>query len=576
MSTGRSSYLVTKAFRGFLLASVLTAAASQVGTLIDGLMLARFINDKAMSAINIISPVNQVFFALSILIGTGGSMLAGMAIGNHDRVKASRLFSTVTTSVVTVGVILGLAALIMLRPLTELLCPDIFLQGYTSEYLRIILMSAPVYMLMVVTQLFVTLDGAPKRVTTAVCVSMVTNLTLDYIFIVICGWAMTGAAIATAISYIAAIVVLLPHFRKPETLDFRLPDDIRMLGGIMSMGLPFGVATALIAVQLLGNNLVAIHYLGTPGIVTLSICLYMLMFSMIILTGTLESFQPVAAILKGAGDNRGVALVLGRAYRFMALCLLLLASILTLFPQWISGLFGISDPATSATVHAALPAYAANIILQCAVYMLIPVYQLYSHKALAFTISFGQPLLPMLCFWLLCHAGETAGADINPWWGFALGQIGVAIIVAPFALARKGSHMPFILIDTDNPRVLFDVSIRPDLMDMKSAILDAGSWMKDQGIPAPLITRMELGCEEIINNIIVHALASKKHSRIDLRITLGDGVSKAVICDEGKPFNPVETDPGTGIGLLLVKKTCDSIDYEYLFHQNILTLKWKI
>lgn len=106
MSTGRSSYLVTKAFRGFLLASVLTAAASQVGTLIDGLMLARFINDKAMSAINIISPVNQVFFALSILIGTGGSMLAGMAIGNHDRVKASRLFSTVTTSVVTVGVIL--------------------------------------------------------------------------------------------------------------------------------------------------------------------------------------------------------------------------------------------------------------------------------------------------------------------------------------------------------------------------------------------------------------------------------------------------------------------------------------
>lgn len=576
MSTGRSSYLVTKAFRGFLLASVLTAAASQVGTLIDGLMLARFINDKAMSAINIISPVNQVFFALSILIGTGGSMLAGMAIGNHDRVKASRLFSTVTTSVVTVGVILGLAALIMLRPLTELLCPDISLQGYTSEYLRIILMSAPVYMLMVVTQLFVTLDGAPKRVTTAVCVSMVTNLTLDYIFIVICGWAMTGAAIATAISYIAAIVVLLPHFRKPETLDFRLPDDIRMLGSIMSMGLPFGVATALIAVQLLGNNLVAIHYLGTPGIVTLSICLYMLMFSMIILTGTLESFQPVAAILKGAGDNRGVALVLGRAYRFMAFCLLLLASILTLFPQWISGLFGISDPATSATVHAALPAYAANIILQCAVYMLIPVYQLYSHKALAFTISFGQPLLPMLCFWLLCHAGETAGADINPWWGFALGQIGVAIIVAPFALARKGSHMPFILIDTDNPRVLFDVSIHPDLMDMKSAILDAGSWMKDQGIPAPLITRMELGCEEIINNIIVHALASKKHSRIDLRITLGDGVSKAVICDEGKPFNPVETDPGTGIGLLLVKKTCDSIDYEYLFHQNILTLKWKI
>ena len=45
MSNRRSPYLVGKAFRGFLLASVLTAAASQVGVIVDGIMLARFINE---------------------------------------------------------------------------------------------------------------------------------------------------------------------------------------------------------------------------------------------------------------------------------------------------------------------------------------------------------------------------------------------------------------------------------------------------------------------------------------------------------------------------------------------------
>ena len=47
---------------------------------------------------------------------------------------------------------------------------------------------------------------------------------------------------------------------------------------------------------------------------------------------------------------------------------------------------------------AGLPAFAVNIVLHCAIYLLIPVYQIYSHKALAYVISIGQPLLPMLCF----------------------------------------------------------------------------------------------------------------------------------------------------------------------------------
>lgn len=103
----RSSYLVGKAFRSFLLASVLTAAASQVGNLIDGLMLSHFIGENAMSAINITTPVTQTMFAICILIGVGGSMLAGMAIGNHRRDEASGIFSMVATSAVVIGLIIG-------------------------------------------------------------------------------------------------------------------------------------------------------------------------------------------------------------------------------------------------------------------------------------------------------------------------------------------------------------------------------------------------------------------------------------------------------------------------------------
>lgn len=576
MKSSRTPYLVGKAFRSFLLASVLTAAASQVGALIDGLMLSRFINEEAMSAINITSPVTQALFAICILIGVGGSMLAGMAIGNHERDEASRIFSIVVTATVAIGVILGGVGMICLSPLVGLLCPDAALQGYTSEYLAVILPASAIYMLMIVMQMFVTLDGKPRRVTVAVTACMLVNLTLDYIFIVWCDWAMTGAAVATVISYVAALCVLFPHFFSKDALRYRLPRAMCKLGRIAAMGLPFGVATVLIAVQMLGNNLVAISYLGAAGIVTLSICMYLLRFSMIILTGTLESFQPVAAILKGSGDNRGVALVLGRAYRFLAVSLALLGLVLVIFPEWIIELFGVGDAESQAMLHRALPAFAANILLQCAVYLLIPVYQIYNHKSLALVISFGQPLMPMVCYWLLSMVANGGCHWINPWWGFALGQLMVVALLAPFALSRKGGgHIPFVLIPSDNPDTLFDTTIHPELQLMSDALAEADSWLQKQQVPEPLRVRVILACEESVKNIIEHALGRKvRHSAIDMRLALSSRKVTAVIRDEGRPFNPIEQDPGTGLGLLLVRKTCDSQSYEYLFHQNILTIEW--
>ncbi len=576
MKSSRTPYLVGKAFRSFLLASVLTAAASQVGALIDGLMLSRFINEEAMSAINITSPVTQALFAICILIGVGGSMLAGMAIGNHDRDEASRIFSVVVTAAVSIGVILGGVGLICLSPLVELLCPDAALQGYTLEYLAVILPASAIYMLMIVMQMFVTLDGKPRRVTVAVTACMLVNLALDYIFIVWCDWAMTGAAVATVISYVAALCVLFPHFLSKNVLHYRLPRAMGKLGRIAAMGLPFGVATVLIAVQMLGNNLVALNYLGAAGIVTLSICMYLLRFSMIILTGTLESFQPVAAILKGSGDNRGVALVLGRAYRFLAVSLTMLGFVLVMFPGWIIELFGVGDAESQAMLHIALPAFAANILLQCAVYLLIPVYQIYSHKSLALVISFGQPLMPMVCYWLLSMLANAGCSWINPWWGFALGQLMVVALLAPFALSRKGRHIPFVLIPSDNPDTLFDATVHPELHSMGDALTEADSWLQKQHVPESLRVRVVLACEESVKNIIEHALGRKaRHSAIDMRLALNSHKVTAIIRDEGRPFNPIEHDPGTGLGLLLVRKTCDSQSYEYLFHQNILTIEWK-
>lgn len=575
MTTSRSSYLVGKAFRRFLLASVLTAAASNVGVFVDGIMLSHFINETAMSAINISSPVMQMLFALCILIGTGGSMLAGVAMGNHKRGEASDLFSIVLSTILVIGLLIGVSGFFFLDSIVALLCPDTALQQYAEAYLMVIVPASPVYMVMTVTQMFVTLDGEPRRVTAAVVVCTLVNLFLDYAFIVWCGWNMTGAAIATVISYMASFAVLLPHFLKKGSLSFVIPRSLTRLGKIVAMGLPFGIATMLIAVQLLGNNTVAIRYLGSDGIVALSICMYLLQFSMIILSGTLESFQPVAAILKGSGDNRGVCLVLGKAYSFLTVGLSALAAVILLFPGLIVSFFGIVEPGSVDMVHKALPAFAANIILQCAVYVLIPVYQIYGHKSLSLVISFGQPLLPMCGFWLFSALFVSGMQWLNPWWGFACGQICVVVILLPFVLSNRGNHVPFLLIPSDNPDQMYDVSVSPVLDCQMKVLGEADEWLKKRGVSMELRNRIVLACEECLGNVIRHALKGMHRSMIDLRISMTQDDFSVLVRDEGAPFNPVEQDLDIGVGILLMKKTCDEMNYEYLFGQNLLTMKWR-
>lgn len=88
----RNTYLIGKAFNSFLLASLLTVAATQVSAMIDGMMLSYFIGEYAMSSVNICRPVMQLLFSLCMLMGAGSSMLVGMEIGNHRRTDANRIF----------------------------------------------------------------------------------------------------------------------------------------------------------------------------------------------------------------------------------------------------------------------------------------------------------------------------------------------------------------------------------------------------------------------------------------------------------------------------------------------------
>lgn len=145
----------------------------------------------------------------------------------------------------------------------------------------------------------------------------------------------------------------------------------------------------------------------------------------------------------------------------------------------------------------------------------------------------------------------------------------------PAVTGRKGKRMPFFLIPEQSAQNVFDTSVVPDMKDAGTQLIEADRWLAEGGVDQNLRFRIGVTCEEILKNIVDHSeKLDRKVPSVDVRISLQPDEVTAVIHDAGRPFNPVEQDPETGLGLLIAKKSCDSMKYEYMFHQNILTMTW--
>ena len=97
--------------------------------------------------------------------------------------------------------------------------------------------------------------------------------------------------------------------------------------------------------------------------------------------------------------------------------------------------------------------------------------------------------------------------------------------------------------------------------------------------------QIDVAIDELFSNIAFYAYENGGDATVGF--DFADGVVTLVFTDSGKPYDPTKkVDPDTtlsaeereigGLGIFLVKKTMDSIDYRYDGGKNILTIKKKI
>lgn len=167
----------------FTLPSVVTMIIASIYSVVDGLFVSNLVGAMALSAINIAFPVTMIIGAVGFMLGTGGSALVAKTLGEEKKELANQYFSMLIYSMIGIGAVLTILALLFVRPIMGIAGASDLLMEDCVIYGAILLAGSVPFMLQVSFQNFFVVNEKPILGLVLSIASGVTNMALDYVFI---------------------------------------------------------------------------------------------------------------------------------------------------------------------------------------------------------------------------------------------------------------------------------------------------------------------------------------------------------------------------------------------------------
>lgn len=246
----------------FALPAFFTNVFSQIfKTLDDALFISRFVGEKALAGLNLLSPLVSLQIAFSNLCSLGAATISAHLMGKNKQEEAKQIFSKIIISTIFVGTIFSLIINVFSKPILTFLGADQELYGYAIWQIKLVYSIMPIIFLNSVFSMYFSTAGKPKVGTYCSIVNGSVNILLDIVLIPYLKLGVLGAAIATSIGEIIVFLIGLfffidkkheIHFVKPkgeiieptiECFKYALPQCVNSIS--------FGVTNFIINKQLL-------------------------------------------------------------------------------------------------------------------------------------------------------------------------------------------------------------------------------------------------------------------------------------------------------------------------------------
>lgn len=281
-----------------------------------------------VAAVSLATPVFMVFMALGNLFGIGGSSAISRALGEKNLGRARNISAFCCYGSLGVGVIMMALSLIGMNGILNMIGASENTFGYAREYLTYISFGGPFIMFSTAFGNILRGEGAAKESMIGNMIGTVVNIVLDPIMILLFGWGVMGAAVATVIGNIAACLFYLTHFlRKKSSLSIRLSDfsvKNRIAASVMAIGIPASLNNILMSCANIVLNNVLARYGDTP-VAAMGVAMKANMLVVLLQIGLCTGIQPLIGYNYGSRNVKR----LKKVFRFTGFCAVVMGTALT-------------------------------------------------------------------------------------------------------------------------------------------------------------------------------------------------------------------------------------------------------
>lgn len=221
---------IRRLYLGFLVPTLIATVSNSLYCLADVYFISIGSGTMGLAALNIVMPMYTFYSAIGLLFGVGASTIIAVDRGSGNEHGADVAFTISIAMMVLFGLAGTLLSLFFLEPLAYLLGSSAKLLPYVMEYLRPIVIGTLAFILMYACGILLRADNAPRLAMVSMLIGNISNIVLDYVFVIVFGWGLGGAAFATALAPLITLIIASLHFvGHKERLHFSRITNIRAI-----------------------------------------------------------------------------------------------------------------------------------------------------------------------------------------------------------------------------------------------------------------------------------------------------------------------------------------------------------
>lgn len=288
----------------YALPAIVAMVASSLYNMVDSIFIGQGVGPMAIAGLAITFPFMNLSGAFGAAVGIGSSTLISVRLGQKNYSEAQNLLGNNVTLNIIIGITFATVCLLNLDTILTFFGASEQTMPYAREYMEIILLGN------VITHLYFGMNAVlraaskPKMAMYATMFTVIVNTLLDPLFIYTFHLGIRGAAYATILSQLLALVWQMRVMtNKKELLHIRrsaLALRAKLVKGIIGIGIsPFAMnACACLVVIVINNALV--KYGGDLAVGAYGIGNRIVFIFVMIVIGINQGMQPIAGYNFGA------------------------------------------------------------------------------------------------------------------------------------------------------------------------------------------------------------------------------------------------------------------------------------